>query len=64
MADFSIVLPPNGSWLRRHRARCERCHRLYLTLAVTTAACPQCGEPGPFIVACSPIEVVPRIPPP
>jgi hypothetical protein len=32
--------------------------RVYYTLAVTTAACPQCGEPGPFIVDCSPIDVV------
>jgi hypothetical protein len=38
MAEFTIVLPPNGSRLRRHRVRCERCHRVYYTLAVTTAA--------------------------
>jgi hypothetical protein len=64
MPDLTIVLPPGGSWLRCHRVRCERCHRVYYTLAVTTAACPQCGEAGPFIVGCSPVDLVPRIPPP
>ena len=59
--DFTDPDHWGGSWLRRHRVRCERCHRVYYTLAVTTAACPQCGEPGPFIVDCSPIEIVPPI---
>ena len=48
----------------RHRVRCERCHRVYYTLPVRTAACPQCGEPGPFFADYSPINLVPRIPRP
>jgi hypothetical protein len=41
-----------GSWLRRHRVRCPRCGRIYMTISSVFAQCPRCGEPGPWVLDC------------